>query len=28
MKDVLTRLPGHRMDRLDELLPMNWKHTP
>jgi len=23
LKDVLTRLPGQRMDRLDELLPMN-----
>ncbi len=28
LKDVLTRLPGQRMDRLDELLPMNWKPTP
>ncbi len=28
LKDVLTRLPGHRMDRLDELLPMNWKPAP
>ena len=25
LRDVLTRLPGQRMDRLDELLPMNWK---
>ena len=28
LKDVLTRLPGQRMDRLDELLPMNWKPAP
>ena len=28
LKDVLTRLPEHRMDRLDELLPMNWKPAP
>ena len=28
LKDVLTRLPGHRMDRIDELLPMNWKPAP
>lgn len=25
LKDVLTRINAQRMDRLDELLPMNWK---
>jgi hypothetical protein len=25
LRDVLQRLDGHRMDRLAELLPFNWK---
>jgi transposase len=25
LKDVLTRLPGHRMNRIDELLPQRWR---
>ena len=28
LKDVRARIHDHRMDRLDELLPMNWKPTP
>lgn len=27
LKDVLTRIRGHRVDRLAELLPFNWKPT-
>jgi hypothetical protein len=26
LKDVLTRLPDHKANKLDELLPNNWKH--
>ena len=28
LKDVLSRLSSHRVDRLHELLPFNWKPVP